>query len=135
MRTLTEAGGPGLAVQLQAHLAAMYARLNQGAEVSRHQGRRMSRLLHRAGALAVASVALAVAAPAHAALLDTEPYEAGIAPVAIQFPEAGGQVPLLGYPAQNIWIRLTIGRRDRITAETLADPDHLITRTYTYPEK
>ena len=56
-------------------------------------------------------------------------------PVAIQFPEAGGQVLLLGYPAQNIWIRLTIGRGDRITAETLADPDHLITRTYTYPEK
>jgi copper transport protein len=67
--------------------------------------------------------------------LATEPYEAGIAPVATQFRRAGGQVLLLGYPAQNIWIRLTISRGDRITAETLADPDHLITRTYTYPEK
>ncbi len=53
----------------------------------------------------------------------------------IQFPAAGGQVLLLGYPAQNIWIRLTVGRGDRITAETLADPGHLITRTYTYQEK
>jgi len=67
--------------------------------------------------------------------LATEPYEAGIAPVATQFRQAGGQVLLLGYPAQNIWIRLTIGRGDRIMAETLADPGHLITRTYTYPEK
>jgi len=67
--------------------------------------------------------------------LATEPYEAGIAPVVIQFPAAGGQVLLLGYPAQNIWIRLTVGRDDRITAETLADPGHLITRTYTYQEK
>ena len=67
--------------------------------------------------------------------LATEPYEAGIAPAATQFRQAGGQVLLLGYPAQNIWIRLTISRGDRITAETLADLDHLITRTYTYPEK
>ena len=67
--------------------------------------------------------------------LATEPYEAGIAPVTIQFPEPGGQVLLLGYPAQDIWIRLTIGAGDRIAAETLADPGHLITRTYTYPEK
>ena len=67
--------------------------------------------------------------------LATEPYEAGIAPVTIQFPEPGGQVLLLGYPAQDIWIRLTIGAGDRIAAETLTDPGHLITRTYTYPEK
>ena len=67
--------------------------------------------------------------------LATEPYEAGITPVAIQFPEADGQVLLLGYLAQNIWIQLTIGRGDTTTAETLADPEHLITRTCTYPEK
>ena len=67
--------------------------------------------------------------------LVTEPYEAGIAPVATQFRQAGSQVLLLGYPAQDIWIRLTIGRGGRIAAETLADPGHLITRTYTYPEK
>ena len=81
MRTLTEADGPGLAAQLQAHVAGMYAHVNQGAEVSRHQGRRMSRLLHRVGALvgvlAVAGAALAVAASAasaHAALLFTAPF-------------------------------------------------------------
>src|SRR5437867_6615792 len=63
----------------------MYAHLNQEVEVSRHQGRRVSRLLRRAGALlgvlAVAGAALAVAAPAasaHAALLFTAPA-AGLA--------------------------------------------------------
>jgi copper transport protein len=66
--------------------------------------------------------------------LATEPYEAGIAPVAVRFPAPGGQVLLLGYPAQDFWIRLTIGTGNRITAETLADPDHLITRTFSYPE-
>lgn len=34
VRTLTEADDPGLAVQLQAHVASMYAHLNQGTEVS-----------------------------------------------------------------------------------------------------
>jgi copper transport protein len=67
--------------------------------------------------------------------LGTEPYEAGIAPVAVRFPAAGDQVLLLGYPAQDFWIRLTVGAGDRIIAETLADPDHLITRTFSYPAK
>lgn len=34
VRTVTEANDPGLAAQLQAHVASMYAHLNQGAEVS-----------------------------------------------------------------------------------------------------
>jgi len=34
VRTVTEADDPALAAQLQAHVASMYARLNQGAEVS-----------------------------------------------------------------------------------------------------
>jgi hypothetical protein len=34
VRTLTEAGDPGLAAQLRAHVARMYAHLDQGAEVS-----------------------------------------------------------------------------------------------------
>jgi len=63
--------------------------------------------------------------------LGTEPYEAGIAPVTVRAP---GQLRLLlGYPAQNIWAQLTIGAGDRIIAETLVDPDHLITRTFAYP--
>ena len=33
IRTITEADDPGLAAQLQAHVASMYAHLNQGAEV------------------------------------------------------------------------------------------------------
>jgi hypothetical protein len=34
VRTITEADAPDLTVQLQAHVASMYAHLNQGAEVS-----------------------------------------------------------------------------------------------------
>jgi hypothetical protein len=33
VRTITEAGAPDLAAQLQAHVASMYTHLNQGAEV------------------------------------------------------------------------------------------------------
>jgi copper transport protein len=65
--------------------------------------------------------------------LSSEPYEAGIAPQAVQAPGAGGTRLLLGYPAQDFWVQLTIGAGDRITAETLTDPDHLITRTFSYP--
>src|SRR5712675_1313703 len=34
VRTVTEAGHPGLMAQLQAHVASMYAHLDQGVEVS-----------------------------------------------------------------------------------------------------
>ena len=65
--------------------------------------------------------------------LANEPYGAGIAPVTVRFPFPGGQVLLLGYPAAGICIRLAIGAGDRITAETLTDPGHLITRVFSYP--
>ena len=58
-----------------------------------------------------------------------------LVPLGDLFTTGYGRILLLGYPAQNIWIRLTISRGDRIMTETLADPGHLITRTYTYPEK
>jgi copper transport protein len=67
--------------------------------------------------------------------LATDPYEAGIAPVAVRFSTPGGQVLLLGYPAQDFWVRLTVGAGDRLTAETLTDPGHLITRVFSYPDK
>ena len=66
--------------------------------------------------------------------LGTEPYQAGIAPVTVRAPGAPGQLRLLlGYQAQNIWAQLAIGAGGRLIAETLADPDHLITRTFAYP--
>jgi copper transport protein len=68
--------------------------------------------------------------------LASEPYEAGIAPAAVQAPGAGGQARLLvGFPAQDVWADLTIGADGRIIAETLVDPDHLITRRCSYPDK
>jgi copper transport protein len=68
--------------------------------------------------------------------LASEPYQTGIAPVAVQAPGVGGQVRLLvGFPAQDVWADLTIGADGRIVAETLVDPDHLITRRFSYPGK
>jgi copper transport protein len=68
--------------------------------------------------------------------LASEPYETGVAPVAVQAPGANSQVRLLaGFPAQDIWADLTIGADGRIIAETLVDPDHLITRRFGYPDK
>ena len=52
----------------------------------------------------------------------------------VRAPGAPGQLRLLlGYQAQNIWAQLAIGAGGRLIAETLADPDHLITRTFAYP--
>ena len=67
--------------------------------------------------------------------LGTEPYKTGIAPVTVEAPGTPGQTRLLlGYPAQSIWAQLTLGAGDKIVAETLVDPDHLITRDFAYPE-
>src|SRR5216683_1495763 len=66
--------------------------------------------------------------------LATEPYASGVAAVAVLAPAAGGQVRLLlGFPADGIWAGLTLGAGDHIVAETLTDPDHLITRRFRYP--
>jgi copper transport protein len=68
--------------------------------------------------------------------LGTEPYQAGAASVTAQAPDAAGQARLLlGYPAQNLWAQLIIGAGDKIVAETLTDPYHLITRNFIYPEQ
>jgi len=67
--------------------------------------------------------------------LGTEPYKTGVAPVTVQAAGTGRQTRLLvGYPAQGIWAQLTLGAGDKVMAETLVDPYHLITRSFAYPE-
>ena len=66
--------------------------------------------------------------------LDSEPYKTGVAPVAVAAPAGGGLTRLLlGYPAQDVWASLTVTTAGRVVAEMLTDPDHLITRGFTYP--
>lgn len=69
-------------------------------------------------------------------LLSSDPYKAGLASVAVQVPGAGGKtLLLLGFPGSGIWAELTVAAGDRVVTETLADPDHLTTRSFAYPDK
>lgn len=68
-------------------------------------------------------------------LLGAEPYSGGQAPDAdlVSGPGAGNTL-LLGYPAENIAVRLILDHAGRPVSETLTDPDHLTTRTFDYTE-
>ena len=68
-------------------------------------------------------------------LLGAEPYSGGQAPDADLVPGPGsGSTLLLGYPAENIAVRLILDHGARPVSETLTDPDHLTTRTFDYTE-
>ena len=68
--------------------------------------------------------------------LAVEPYAGGVAPVADLVTGGGGQqVLLLGFPDAGTWAELTIDAHGRFTHEILADPDHLVSRGFAYPEK
>jgi copper transport protein len=67
--------------------------------------------------------------------LATEPYSNGraTAVTSISHPD-GTSTLLLGYPDQNIYADLDLDATGRPVHEILTDPDHLITRTFAYPE-
>jgi len=66
--------------------------------------------------------------------LASEPYGSGVAPVTTRLGSAGGRTRLaLAYPAENIQIELTVAADGRILRETLAAPQHLVTRSFVYP--
>ena len=68
--------------------------------------------------------------------LSAEPYGTGLAAIVDRVPGPDGTVTLLlGYPAENVQVALTLGADGRPVRETLTDPSHLITRTFVYPEK
>jgi copper transport protein len=71
-----------------------------------------------------------------ATFLSTEPYASGVAPVADLATGAGGaHLLLLGFPGDDIAIALTLDASGRIAREAYANPGHLITRGFAYPEK
>jgi copper transport protein len=47
----------------------------------------------------------------------------------------GGEVTLaLGYPAESVYVLLTVDRQNRIVREVLTSGEHLVTRTLVYDE-
>jgi copper transport protein len=75
------------------------------------------------------------------AFIAQEPYASGVAPVAALAAGDGGQrLLLLGFPADGIWVQLTLGARhtpytyarDLVNHEILVDPDHLNSRGFSY---
>jgi copper transport protein len=70
-----------------------------------------------------------------ARFLASEPYGSGTAPVTTRLPDQDGHRRLaLAYPAEHLQLTLTLDTDGRITHETLTGPNHLITRTFVYPE-
>lgn len=66
--------------------------------------------------------------------LASEPYGNGGASIVTALPPRRGALRLaVAYPAIGVYIDLTLDRRNRPTREIEATPDHLITRTFTYP--
>lgn len=61
-----------------------------------------------------------------------EPYaEGAVDPVAV--PDVGGDQLAFAFPANGITVALWLDGRDRIVRQVLVSPNHLITRTFTYP--
>ncbi|MFF1291714.1 CopD family protein [Streptomyces sp. NPDC058296] len=67
--------------------------------------------------------------------LASEPYGSGTAPVITRPPDENGHRRLaLAYPAEHTQLDLTLDESGRILHETLTAPNHLVTRTFVYPE-
>ncbi|OXY92526.1 hypothetical protein BEK98_26985 [Streptomyces diastatochromogenes] len=67
--------------------------------------------------------------------LAAEPYGSGTAPVTTRLPDENGHRRLaLAYPAEHTQLGLTLDGTGRILHETLTAPNHLVTRTFVYPE-
>ncbi|MFB8128735.1 copper resistance CopC/CopD family protein [Streptomyces mirabilis] len=67
--------------------------------------------------------------------LAAEPYGSGTAPVTTRLPDENGHRRLaLAYPAEHTQLDLTLDEEGRIVHETLTAPNHLVTRTFVYPE-
>jgi copper transport protein len=67
--------------------------------------------------------------------LSSEPYGSGIAPTVTVSTKNRDETTLaLAYPGEGIYALLTVDSTGRIQRETLAAPNHLISRTFVYPE-
>jgi copper transport protein len=67
--------------------------------------------------------------------LSSEPYGSGIAPTVTILTRNRDEATLaLAYPGEGIYALLTVDPTGRIRRETLAAPNHLVSRTFIYPE-
>ncbi|MEU1596023.1 copper resistance protein CopC [Streptomyces sp. NPDC005708] len=67
--------------------------------------------------------------------VDSEPYAQGKATQTSRFTDTEGHTVLaLGYPGERLALELTLDDHDRVLRETLAAPNHLIHRSFTYAE-
>lgn len=65
----------------------------------------------------------------------SDPFGSGVAPVATRMARNGAESALaLAYPAEGVYIVLTVDRTGRIIREQLAAPKHLVSRTFVYPD-
>lgn len=66
--------------------------------------------------------------------LSTGPYGSGKATTATLLSESRESTTIaLGYPAVSTYVLLTVDAEERIIRETLAGPNHLVSRTFVYP--
>lgn len=77
------------------------------------------------------ATALPISGPA---FLGTEPYGAGVAPVAVRSDRDGAVRLHLAFPAEGRTAELLLDAEGRITEETLTDPKHVVLRRFIYPE-
>lgn len=69
------------------------------------------------------------------AFLESDPFGSGVAPVATLMTRSEDESTLaVAYPAEGIYIVLTVDKRGRIIREQLAAPKHLVSRTFVYPD-
>ncbi|MET8124348.1 copper resistance protein CopC [Streptomyces sp. NPDC005065] len=67
--------------------------------------------------------------------LAADPYGSGAAPVTTRLPNDNSHRRIaLAYPAEHTQLELTLDKDGRILHETLTAPNHLVTRTFVYPE-
>jgi len=67
--------------------------------------------------------------------LAVEPYSNARATAVDTVTQADGtSTILIAYPDQNIYAELDLDHAERLVHETLTDPNHLITRTFVYPD-
>ena len=66
--------------------------------------------------------------------LGTEPYGAGVAPIAVRSDRDGAVRLHLAFPAEVRTAELRLDEDGRIVEETLTDPKHVILRRFIYPD-
>ncbi|MEU2222719.1 hypothetical protein [Streptomyces sp. NPDC018347] len=67
--------------------------------------------------------------------VDSEPYARGKATQTSTFTDAESHTVLaLGYPGERLALELTLDDHNRVVRETLVAPNHLIHRSFTYPD-